>query len=328
MDDEQLAAILDPVYFASQQEEEGRQTRVSIAFHDRDVYIKPYAIQFDQPIRLTTASLVKISQAANPLGTHVAVTVDASGIPWINGFVRDEPLANEQGWTSGHWVSTRAGSMLVVVRIVGLCSIEVEAAFSYVFRYSKGSAERVGIIRIDDTHVRITQDGFHELTKHHTEYWSALMLIAARMQRLQHGGSVFLVPAASDLVEAAFDEEKYRCRANPASFLKELRSKSADHAGIISTDEACDFIARLSGVDGAVLVTSELNVLSFGVFVKSPNPDTGTRRLEGRGARHKSAFWFCEAHTVALAIVVLQDGDISLLIKDRGRDVKWYNVSL
>ena len=137
-----------------------------------------------------------------------------------------------------------------------------------------------------------------------------------------------MVPAPCDLVETALDEIKYSCRANPPNVLKELRLKSAGHLGIISTDEACDFIARLSGVDGAVLVTSELDVLSFGVFVKSPDSGTVSHQIKDRGARHKSAIWFCEAHTVALAIVVSQDGDISLVVKNEGCDPESHNVSL
>ena len=83
-------------------------------------------------------------------------------------------------------------------------------------------------------------------------------------------------------------------------------------------------VGHLAAVDGAVLIDSQLRVLGFGCFVDIPDLPTdvlcltGTGEVEKRlsatlgGGRHRSAIEFCRRFAPAAAIVVSEDGRISL----------------
>jgi len=83
-------------------------------------------------------------------------------------------------------------------------------------------------------------------------------------------------------------------------------------------------IASLSAVDGAVVLTTRLNLLGFGCEVLAQSPTLTeiviandaqatqvlTRSIEEFGTRHRSALRFCSSHENVAAIIVSQDGDI------------------
>ena len=83
-------------------------------------------------------------------------------------------------------------------------------------------------------------------------------------------------------------------------------------------------VGNLAAVDGAVLIDSELQVLGFGCFIDLPDSErdvaclVGSTGVEKRpskslgGGRHRSAIEFCCRFAPAAAIVVSEDGRISL----------------
>ena len=84
-------------------------------------------------------------------------------------------------------------------------------------------------------------------------------------------------------------------------------------------------VGNLAAVDGAVLIDSQLRVLGFGCFVDLPDSPrevsclVGSSKIEKRqskslgGGRHRSAIEFCCRFAPAAAIVVSEDGRISLM---------------
>ncbi|HEY5231340.1 MAG TPA: hypothetical protein VIJ11_10690 [Galbitalea sp.] len=82
-------------------------------------------------------------------------------------------------------------------------------------------------------------------------------------------------------------------------------------------------IGNLAGVDGAILVAGDGQVLGFGTFIDLPKepiavveygPDgTGHTLLSDQlgGGRHRSAIAFCASHAPSSALVVSDDGGIS-----------------
>jgi hypothetical protein len=84
-------------------------------------------------------------------------------------------------------------------------------------------------------------------------------------------------------------------------------------------------VGNLAAVDGAVLIDSQLRVLGFGCFVNLPDSSrevgclTGSNKVEKRpstalgGGRHRSAIEFCSRFAPAAAIVVSEDGRISMI---------------
>jgi len=82
-------------------------------------------------------------------------------------------------------------------------------------------------------------------------------------------------------------------------------------------------IGNLAGVDGAILVAGDGQVLGFGTFIDSPKepisvveygPDGAGHPVPSDqlgGGRHRSAIAFCASHAPSSALVVSDDGGIS-----------------
>lgn len=91
-----------------------------------------------------------------------------------------------------------------------------------------------------------------------------------------------------------------------------------------SARDAARFIASLTAVDGAVVLTDKLRIIGFGgeVRVSAPGTDAiyhatnedGTQAtaapFTGYGTRHRSAFRFVESMDPAVAFILSQDGGI------------------
>ncbi len=106
--------------------------------------------------------------------------------------------------------------------------------------------------------------------------------------------------------------------------------------------EFCSFVASLSAVDGAVVITKTFKVLGFGAeiiaaspslkFVKEAADSTVTKSnlvpVERYGTRHRSAMRMCSSFEDCIALVVSQDGPVKA-IKRVGADVvMWNDVTL
>lgn len=88
--------------------------------------------------------------------------------------------------------------------------------------------------------------------------------------------------------------------------------------------EVAHLVATLANVDGAVVITDELEILGFGAEISGSLPEVavvercldvdGVRRISERtdrvGTRHRSAYRLCQHVHDALVIVVSQDGGV------------------
>lgn len=100
------------------------------------------------------------------------------------------------------------------------------------------------------------------------------------------------------------------------------------------------FIASLSAVDGALVVTDRFRVLGFGaeVIAQSPtlkevqlaiNPEateTKVVSIESYGTRHRSAFRFCSSYENSIAFVISSDGGIKATKRIASNVVLWPEV--
>jgi hypothetical protein len=111
--------------------------------------------------------------------------------------------------------------------------------------------------------------------------------------------------------------------------------EASEDAKLIALDEAlfevAHLVAMLADVDGAVVMTDQLEVLGFGAEISGALPEVdsvdrsldlhGTRRVEEHtdrvGTRHRSAYRLCAKLHHALVVVVSQDGGV--------RFVRWHD---
>jgi hypothetical protein len=104
-----------------------------------------------------------------------------------------------------------------------------------------------------------------------------------------------------------------------------------------SVFELSRLIANLSAIDGAVVLDKRFDLVGFGAEVSPdlPTPpqvlralDTeGTQRtpedIENVGTRHRAAYRFVQAHPRGLAIVISQDGGVSVVANREGEVAFW-----
>jgi hypothetical protein len=101
------------------------------------------------------------------------------------------------------------------------------------------------------------------------------------------------------------------------------------------------FLAGLSAVDGAVVITDRFRLLGFGAMIIVPSllrqvsiafdsngECNGTIGVESYGARHGAAFRLCESLDIAVAFVVSQDGGVKAVKKLEDKVVLWEDVDL
>lgn len=100
------------------------------------------------------------------------------------------------------------------------------------------------------------------------------------------------------------------------------------------------FMASLSAVDGALVVTDRLRVLGFGAEVVAQSQTlreitlavnaeaTETREIsiESYGTRHRSAFRFCSSYENSIAFIVSQDGGIKATKRIGANVILWPEV--
>jgi hypothetical protein len=99
-------------------------------------------------------------------------------------------------------------------------------------------------------------------------------------------------------------------------------------------------VGHLAAVDGAVLLDSHLRVLGFGAFIDIPDLPrevsfvSGSSNVEKHlsrelgGGRHRSAVEFCSRFAPAAAIVVSEDGRISIIWAAAQDDPYWVPLSI
>jgi len=106
--------------------------------------------------------------------------------------------------------------------------------------------------------------------------------------------------------------------------------------------DRANLIARLTGVDGAVVLTTRLRLLGFGAEIVAQSPALKMvaiaedakakaitkRPLEDFGTRHRSALRFCSTHEDVAALVVSQDGDIRAMLRVGADVVMWPSVGV
>jgi hypothetical protein len=111
--------------------------------------------------------------------------------------------------------------------------------------------------------------------------------------------------------------------------------------GIVAIDESIfemsQLLAGLADVDGAVVLTNQLEVLGFGGEIVGPLPDVVTVRhahdleatsfdvtpIDEVGTRHRSAYRLCAYEPQCLAIVVSQDGGVQFVKSLNGEVTVW-----
>jgi hypothetical protein len=208
------------------------------------------------------------------------------------------------------------------------------------------------------------------------EYIDYLERIIFNMRQKNHGGTIIIVPDYMNNDDSRLIDRvsiKYPCNYNVGWELivnslvthreyydlyfplwdgkkelsidnfRKLSKHNSDRDEIEeSLSDSVRFIASLSGVDGAVILTDKLRVLGFGAEIISLTPSlkeikiakeaSGNKgkytSIDNFGTRHRSAFRFCSSYEESVAIIISQDGSIKV-VKRVGPDlILWPDINV
>jgi len=135
---------------------------------------------------------------------------------------------------------------------------------------------------------------------------------------------------------ATADRLRERSRIRPEE-LEELEALDWNQRNYEdSTRDAARFIASLTAVDGAVVLTDKLRIIGFGAEVRvssgtdtihvatdAEGTDLSAASFTGYGTRHRSSFRFVEGMEPAVAFILSQDGGIKSAMKVDDRVLMW-----
>jgi hypothetical protein len=318
-DEAAVEAIIDAVFWASLQREEGYMPRISLAYVTPETVKRP--MRFDRPLPLVAHALTKLAPAVERPGIHLGV--------WRDG---------EQFQVWGAAPDLPAFCLVLEVVAPGLL----------VVKHSRGeeSEKFVNIAvfqgheikMIDEESARLPDcpDLLTSLLGFDTQHGSAesvnvLIHLAVSMRAHGRGGSLLVTPSNTEQWRESMLQPILYDLAPPFSALADLMrhpDRYADYpngrwAGALR--RAVDGIAGLTAVDGATVINDNYEVLAFGAKIvrriKSPQVTEVilTEPIEGAraevvepaqlgGTRHLSAAQFVRDQRDAVALVASQDG--------------------
>jgi hypothetical protein len=157
----------------------------------------------------------------------------------------------------------------------------------------------------------------------------------------RHGGAILIVPDEESCKE--FVDIKYRL---PSGYLFSDRERLEELSGNAREKEIvtyADLIAKLTSVDGSVVLTKDLHLLGFGAetlvdkmgskhpamqFMEFDDTENTRKQFKDNGMRHRAGYRFCSAVPDSVAFVISQDGTIEACTQHEGKVVVYDNVAL
>lgn len=334
----ELRALLDAAFYASLYEEEGRKLEFNVAWQPEARGCSA-AVSIGAPVRVTPANLAKLAPATSGEQSSIAVRP-------------------EQGELVAWALLERAASARqpLTIRVLTAGVLRVDYAGVARALYARGEILFYGgAYQVKSPAARLTRAFAAWSGGDAIDLRAAVITrIAARALAHGHGGMILIVPASSGMpagvrIHYPVDDgasmlvqrmgRVVRDVAEPERLARLISSRSRGLDGRvpvrdedqIAFGEAIELVARLTAIDNALLVDTDLCVRGFGVQVienDSPrrefqhtNPyadDIHTDDLTTfKGTRHPAGVLFCMSQaTEAAAIIASQDGNLTLAVKD------------
>jgi hypothetical protein len=346
---EQISGLIKTAFWASLEANEERTTRVCVAVAAPESF--PDAVAFATPIAYDESQIVKLAPAV-PRGGCLVVSGSSNPL-CIWGFGRSRP---------GSWVATvtievlKPGTVLVGVgpfQPYAVLNARAHAILARLPDYLSFHLERVLQKAAPADDILETQAVWREC--------GALATLARLIVAHGHGGIVLIVPSETGSWSDSLSPFPYRFAAPDTTIRDAIRQEltNANAQGEIlqllseapipddlknlvigaapappwgGMERGVHATASLTEVDGAVLMTRDLQVLGFGATIAVKNeggrelrhvliskPELGRQapvlsQLEALGGtRHQSAARFIAANQDAVALVISQDHHLSVM---------------
>ncbi len=343
---EQASRALDVAFWASLGTNEGRPTRTRVLFAEPPLF--PTPLCFADPVPYEPARVTRLAPAV-PEGGCIGVSPSTMSIWGVNAVDPGSSL-NALGIVipMPGVLHVRIGPLRPFAVVSnGIAAVLADAALMLPERLRELLGK--SLVGAD---IRKTQRA-----------WRECLMLAALARRVLHrgsGGTLLVVPAGEGAWRRTI-EIAHRFATPDASLheavARELGGEDARSfapdmpealkwqvvgsiPGHLSAEAAAlRRVAPYANVDGAVIITRDLEVVGFGAKIVSTNGtshvivDADETSIEDiGGTRHQSAARFVGANRDCFAIVVSHDGHISLLHYDEParavrmvRNVEWWD---
>jgi len=309
--------MIDAAFWASLRREEGYEPKISLAFLRPEHTVSP--VTFERTLPLQPAALARLAPAVERPGIHLGVSRE-------HGELRV-------------WGTTRAIPTFAFV-------LEVVDPGLLVIKHRRTDAGKfVNVLVLQGDEIKIVDERASSLPDcppvltsllgmpSAVEDVDVLVELAASMRAHKRGGSLLVVPAASDTWRESILEPAGYAIAPAFSELTALMDEDArerhERRWQDALERVVDAIAGLTAVDGATIVSDRYELFAFGAKIGRRDGWTRVQELvvtepiEGSvattihpaelgGTRHLSAAQFVQDQRDALALVASQDGRFTI----------------
>lgn len=340
--DADLTALVEATFFASLYEEEARRVEFSVAWQP-GAHDCAAVVAIAPPVRATPSNLTKVAPATWHDATSIAVRREGEDlVAWAlleRNATAHQPLTI-RALASGVLRVDYAGVPRALyargeIRFLGGAHVVKSPAHRLTRTFPTWSVGAEPSVGIDPRAAVVTR-------------------IAARMLAHRHGGMILVVPtdvAAPRGVRAHYTigegtnllANRYDAVIRDVAFEHRLarltgsRPRGVDGRVAVRDEaqiafaEAIESVARLTAIDNALLIDTDLRLRGFGVQViegdapkmvfEHASPYSDDVHLDDlstfKGTRHPAGVIFCMRQPAeAAAIIASQDGHLSLVTKD------------
>lgn len=335
----QLTMLIETMFFASLYEEEARRSDFGVAWQPNPLECAA-VVALAHPVLMTPKNLAKLAPATSGEATAIALRAEGAGIvAWA--ILERSTIAHQP----------------LTIRALGSGVLRVDHGGVPRALYARGETVLLGGDHDPQGPSRSLSQTFDAWRCDEGVDLRAAVVARIAMQVLahRHGGMILLMPAevtnpvgvrvhypvaeGTDVVACRY-ERVVRDTPIPERLarLKGSRPRGPDGRVTVRDEaqiafaETIELVARLTAVDNALLLDTDLRVRGFGVQVvdgdaphssfRHTNPYTGDAHVDDlttfKGTRHPAGVIYClRQPREAAAIVVSQDGHLSLVLKDR-----------
>ena len=300
-----LTALIEATFYASLHEEEARHTEFTIAW-DPAAHDCAYVFAIASPVHATPKNLARLAPATRQEATSIAIRREGGAlVAWA---LLEQNATAKQPFT---------------IRVLGSGVLRVDYAGVPRALYARGETYLMGGaygVKSPAQVLTRTFSSWSEAADPHIgidRRAEVVARIATRMLEHRHGGMLLLIPANTTPVGVRVH---YPMRSGEDVLVR--RHHDA---------KAIDLLARLTAIDNAVLLDTELRLRGFGVQViegdapqmtfEHADPYTDDVHVDDlstfKGTRHPAGVIFCMRQPqAAAAIIASQDGRLSLAVKN------------
>jgi hypothetical protein len=357
-----LKLLLRIAFFASLTREEGRELTFVIGYCEAprsDERNEQGRFVFDNPLPLNVRQLTKLAPACNTIQGIIGIHAGTNDRLEIWGLLNN----GSSQWRLRQGKSTSCSSFsMVSVRVNGPGDLCLEVGPERIVRFHDGVKTNDGLpVLFEDGPIlrRLLLHKVELATQWlvrgvlEMRHGGTIFLIPPATRLIPGQSSTRTVKRIDDLCEIKYRFDKYvdlipkrlsRCLDyQQAQSEREKRSIEGDPSFSLSAaqlgspppgelearielEDAVEMVFGLTAVDGALILTTNLEVIGFGAVVKEIHDappiyksidvrgeQLETFDLKGLGTRHRSAACFCYKYPGTLAFVASQDGALSCM---------------